>query len=52
MINLFNSKAKSSQDYLADEVARGYKVTQGFFIIIIVIAGLFFIIKVLPTILI
>lgn len=51
MNNLFNDKDKTSSQYLADEVKRGYKVTQGFFIVVIVIAGLFFIIKILPTLL-
>jgi len=46
-----NFKDKSSGAFLADEVKRGYRVTQWFFIVVAVLASLFFIVKVLPTLL-
>lgn len=51
MIDLFNDKDKTSGEYLADQVKRGYKATQWFFIVAAIIVGLFFILKVLPTLL-
>ena len=51
MNNFFEDKGKTSGQYLADEVKRGYKATQIFFSAIAIVAGLFFIVAILPTIL-
>lgn len=51
MYNFFGDKNKTSGEYLADELKKGYKATQYFFMAITVAAGLFFILEVLPTLL-
>jgi hypothetical protein len=51
MTNLFKKpKKKKSSDFLADELARGYKVTMVFFVTLICLMGLGFILFILPTI--